>query len=229
MVLKTNAVQAEEGGPETALMDYYETLLNAFGPQGWWPGRTRLEVIVGAILTQNTAWTNVEKAIKGLKKEGLLNPEGLRRLQTEKLAAIIRPAGYFNVKAARLKNFLRFLFKDYGGSLTRLFSTGGGGGLRERILEVNGIGPETADSILLYAGRRAEFVVDAYTKRVFSRHGFVKGAVGYEELKGLFMENLPLDVELFNEYHALIVRVGKYYCRPKKPLCRDCPLKVFLK
>jgi len=229
MALKTDAGKAAAPGPDNALMDYYETLFNAFGPQGWWPGRTRMEVITGAILTQNTAWTNVEKAIRGLKKEGILNPEGLKRVRVERLAGIIRPAGYFNVKAGRLKNFLRFLFKDYNGSLTRLFSTGDNGGLRKRILEVNGIGPETADSILLYAGRKAEFVVDAYTKRVFSRHGFVEDAVEYEELKRLFTENLPPDAELFNEYHALIVRVGKVYCRPKKPLCRDCPLKVFLK
>ena len=227
--MKSNARKAEN--PATALMDYYETLFRAFGPQGWWPGRTRLEVVVGAILTQNTAWTNVEKAIRGLKRAGLLNPEGLKKVRVERLAGIIRPAGYFNVKAARLKNFLRFLFKDYGGSLTKLFSRGDGDGddLRKKILEVNGIGPETADSILLYAARRAEFVIDAYTKRVFSRHGFVEDGVEYGDIKRLFMENLPRDAALFNEYHALIVRVGKVYCRPKKPLCRDCPLKVFLK
>ena len=210
------------------LMDYYRTLFAAFGPQNWWPGRTRFEVIVGAILTQNTAWTNVEKAIKNLKRERLLTPEAVRRASKEKLAALIRPAGYFNIKAGRLKNFVDFLFERHGGSLRRLFSKRDTGELRTELLSVKGIGPETADSILLYAARRAEFVVDAYTKRVLARHGLSHNGADYEEVKALFMDNLPRDEALYNEYHALFVRVGKEFCRTKNPLCTDCPLKRYL-
>ncbi len=213
--------------PDT-LMEYYETLLTAFGPQRWWPARTRMEVITGAILTQNTSWTNVEKAVKRLKKARVLTPQRLFALETEALADLIRSSGYFNVKAKRLKNFLSFLFQEFDGDLNRLFAKPGLAELRARILSVNGIGPETADSILLYAGRRAEFVVDAYTKRVFSRHGLTGKAAGYDEVKGLFMDNLVRDERLFNEYHALIVRLGKDFCRPRKPLCEECPLKCFL-
>ncbi|MFQ5354485.1 MAG: endonuclease III domain-containing protein [Thermodesulfobacteriota bacterium] len=209
-------------------MEFYEALYNAFGPQKWWPARTRIEVIVGAILTQNTAWSNVEKAVRELKKARLLSVEGLVRVDTLELARLIRPSGYFNVKAGRLKNFISFLSEDFGGSVSRLFGISDTKALRRRILSVNGIGPETADSILLYAGRRAEFVVDAYTKRVFSRHGLLDEKAGYEEVKALFMEGLPQDAGLFNEYHALIVRVGKDFCRPRRPLCGACPLKAFL-
>lgn len=209
-------------------MEYYEALLMAFGPQRWWPAGTRFEVIVGAILTQNTAWSNVEKAIKNLKEARLLTPESLFVLDTEKLASLIRPSGYFNIKAKRLKNFLSFLFQESEGSLNSLFGSSGPTNLRQSILSVNGIGPETADSILLYAGGRAEFVVDAYTRRVFSRHGFFPVNADYDEVKALFMENLSREAGLFNEYHALIVRLGKDYCRPGKPLCNECPLKPFL-
>jgi len=216
-------------GPEgRVFMEYFDALYGAFGPQKWWPGSTRFEVIVGAILTQNTAWSNVEKAIGALKKEGLLSPEGLYSLEPERLASLIRPSGYFNIKAKRLRNFLEFLFREAGGSVARLFSAKNAEGLRERILSVNGIGPETADSILLYAGKRPEFVVDAYTRRVFTRHGLVHEKAGYEEIKALFMDNLPADVALFNEYHALIVKLGKDYCRPRSPLCEDCPLRDYL-
>ncbi len=209
-------------------MQYYEALFEAFGPQRWWPARTRFEVIVGAILTQNTAWSNVEKAIKELKKAGVLTPKRLSALAQNELAELIRPSGYFNIKARRIGNFLGFLFKEFGGSLNSLFKKSPAGELRRRILSVVGIGPETADSILLYAGGRAEFVVDAYTKRVFSRHGLIPKEAGYEEVKALFMDNLPLDERLFNEYHALIVRLGKDFCRPRKPLCEACPLQTFL-
>jgi len=210
------------------LMEYFDSLFNAFGPQHWWPGSTRFEVMVGAILTQNTAWSNVEKAIANLKAEGVLSPEGLYNLDMERLARLIRPSGYFNIKAKRLKNFLEFLFNEAGGSVARLFWKKNAPGLRGRILSVNGIGPETADSILLYAGKRPEFVVDAYTRRVFTRHGLVHERAGYDEIKDLFMDNLPRDVKLFNEYHALFVRLGKDYCRPRRPLCGDCPLKAYL-
>ncbi|MFQ5428412.1 MAG: endonuclease III domain-containing protein [Thermodesulfobacteriota bacterium] len=209
-------------------MEYYEAMFAAFGPQGWWPARTRIEVIVGAILTQNTAWTNVEKAIKGLREAGVLSAGGIKEIETEELARLIRPSGYFNVKAKRLKDFISFLYEGSGGSINRLFGESETGVLRRRLLSVKGIGPETADSILLYAGGRGEFVVDAYTKRVFARHGLVAERAGYEEVKALFMENLPRDEGLFNEYHALIVRLGKDFCRPRKPLCEACPLRAYL-
>lgn len=221
------AVKAKKEVPET-LGEYYEALYNAFGPQSWWPARTRFEIIVGAILTQNTAWTNVEKAIRSLKKARVLTPEGLTALETEKLAELIRPSGYFNIKAKRLGNFLGFLYGEFGGSLNRLFRVMDGQELRRAILSVKGIGPETADSILLYAGGRPEFVVDAYTKRIFSRHGLIGATAGYDEVKALFMDNLPQEARLFNEYHALLVRLGKDFCRPRNPLCEVCPLKPFL-
>ncbi len=219
--------EGKKEAPEL-LMEYFDALYQAFGAQRWWPARTRTEVIVGAILTQNTAWTNVEKAISNLKKAGVLSITALIELPTTELASLIRPSGYFNVKAARLKNFFLFLSEYYGASLNRLFAGSHSGDLRSRILSVKGIGPETADSILLYAGGRGEFVVDAYTKRVFFRHGLVEEKAGYEEVKQLFMDNLPADTPLFNEYHALIVRLGKEYCRPRDPRCEACPLKDFL-
>jgi len=221
------AAQEKKDVPE-ALREYYEALYKAFGQQSWWPARTRFEVIVGAILTQNTAWSNVEKAIKELKKADVLTPRKLAKVDNKKLAGLIRPSGYFNIKAQRLRNFLDFLFEEFGGSLNRLFRVMDTKGLRRSILSVNGIGPETADSILLYAGGRAEFVVDAYTKRIFSRHGLIGADAGYDEVKALFMDNLPREAGLFNEYHALLVRLGKDYCRPRNPFCEVCPLKAFL-
>jgi len=217
------------GGRETGerLTAFYDALFESFGPQGWWPGRTRFEVIVGAILTQNTSWSNVERAIGNLRAGRLLNPEKLHALDLKELSGLIRPAGYFNVKAGRLKNFLDFLFSKYGGSISRLFNKKGEG-TRGELLAVVGIGPETADSILLYAGGRPEFVVDAYTRRVFSRHGLVGPVASYDEVKSLFMENLEPDSKVFNEYHALIVRVGKHYCKPREPMCSRCPLEEFL-
>ncbi|MBI5875870.1 MAG: endonuclease III domain-containing protein, partial [Deltaproteobacteria bacterium] len=201
----------------------YKKLFSAFGSQHWWPGDTPFEVIVGAILTQNTAWTNVEKAIRNLKKAKLLNPKRLHDLSQAELAQYIRPAGYFNIKAKRLKHFLNYLFDNYGGSLNRMFKKRTDA-LRRELLEVNGIGPETADSILLYAGNHPVFVVDAYTKRIFSRHGIILADVEYHDVQEIFIKNLPHDVKMFNEYHALIVRVGKDFCRTKKPLCGRCPL-----
>lgn len=205
----------------------YESLFERFGPQGWWPGNTRFEVITGAILTQNTSWTNVEKAIRNLKAARLLIPDKMHYIDSKTLADLIRPAGYFNIKAKRLKNFTSFLFRGYSGSLDRLFRKDRAA-LRKELLDVNGIGPETADSIMLYAGSKPEFVVDAYTKRIFSRHGLVQIDAGYDAVKAVFTENLPADTALFNEYHALIVRTAKDYCRSKKPLCAECPLKGYL-
>ncbi|MFQ5735807.1 MAG: endonuclease III domain-containing protein [Thermodesulfobacteriota bacterium] len=207
------------------LTAHYEAMFRAFGPQGWWPGRTRFEVIVGAILTQNTAWTNVEKAIRRLRKERLLTPGRLDALPVEELAGHIRSAGYFNVKARRLKNLAAHLLDN--GGLARFLGQDAGT-LRAKLLGINGVGPETADSIMLYAAGKPEFVVDAYTKRIFSRHGLVDRDASYEEVKALFSGNLPPDGRLFNEYHALIVRTAKEYCRTKAPLCAQCPLKAFL-
>ena len=208
---------------KTKLLSIYKRLYKLYGPQGWWPGRTRFEVIVGAILTQNTAWANVEKAVKNLKKDKLLSPEKIMRIKSASLAGLIRPAGYYNVKAKRLKNFVSFLYSRYGGSLGKL-SSERTDRLRKVLLEVNGIGPETCDSIMLYAFKRPIFVVDAYTKRVFSRHDFFKESALYERVQKFFMDSLPKKEKLYNEYHALIVRLAKEFCRTK-PDCVDCPLE----
>ena len=205
------------------LLKVYDRLYKTYGPQHWWPGDTPFEVIVGAILTQNTNWGNVEKAIRNLKAEGILSPEGLRNVNHNHLAILIRPSGYFNIKAGRLKHFIDYLFKRHGGSLKKMFSLERKQ-LRHELLEVKGIGPETADSILLYAGGYPIFVIDAYTVRIFQRLGILPEEVTYHETQELFMDSLPHEVKLFNEYHALIVRLGKELCRPR-PKCEGCPLK----
>ncbi|OGW83734.1 MAG: endonuclease [Omnitrophica bacterium RIFCSPLOWO2_01_FULL_45_10] len=208
---------------QKALITIYDKLYEFFGPQGWWPGRTRLEIIVGAILTQNTAWSNVEKAIVNLKLERVLStPSAIKKMSVNRLATLIRPSGYYNVKAKRLRHFTDFLFSKYGGSLNEL-SMSDTGVLRRELLNVNGIGPETCDSILLYAFKRPIFVVDAYTKRLFSRHKFFDERLNYHDAQKFFMSRLPNDEKLFNEYHALIVRVGKTFCK-RRPNCRTCPL-----
>jgi endonuclease-3 related protein len=205
------------------LTEIYQLLYDAFGPQHWWPGETPFEIITGAILTQNTSWSNVEKAIANLKAAGCLSPEALHRIDLAKLAELIRPAGYFNVKAKRLKNFIDWLFDGYGGELANLKSVGTDR-LREELLEVKGIGRETADSILLYALERPVFVVDAYTARITLRHRLIEPGADYEQLRQLFESNLLEDIRLFNEYHALLVRTGKEFCRPKAR-CSGCPLE----
>lgn len=201
----------------------YERLYKAFGPQHWWPGDTPFEIAVGAILTQNTNWGNVEKAINNIKSAKALNPKKLYQMDVSKLAKLIRPAGYFNIKAKRLKAFIDFLMHEYSGSMAKMrkedMHT-----LREKLLSVNGIGPETADSILLYALEKPIFVIDAYTKRVLSRHGIMEHDESYHEFQELFYLSLKKDVRLYNEYHALFVRVGKTYCRPRAD-CDNCPLK----
>lgn len=201
----------------------YQKLFSALGPQHWWPAQTPFEVMVGAILTQNTNWGNVEKAIGNLKKAKVLSPLSLKRISLKKLAQAIRPAGYFNVKSRRLKNFVEFFFKEYQGSLKRMSSVPLDG-LRAKLLQVNGLGPETADSILLYALKKPIFVVDAYTKRIFYRHALISRDEDYHELQDKFMSHLALDVRVFNEYHALIVHIGKHYCR-SNPRCESCPLR----
>lgn len=205
-----------------SLMDVYDRLLGHFGPLKWWPAETPFEVCVGAILTQNTAWTNVEKAIAALKQAGIMTPASLHDCDPEQLARHIRPAGYFNVKSRRLKDFTSWLLLHYQGSLERMFD-GSWQDLRTGLLRVRGIGPETADSILLYAGSKPTFVVDAYTRRLFQRLGLLPEGAGYDETRALFMRGLPADVALFNEYHALIVEQCKRFCRTK-PRCTGCPL-----
>jgi endonuclease III related protein len=209
------------------LQEYFNVLLRSSGPQDWWPGRTRFEIIVGAILTQNTSWTNVERAIQSLRRERLLTPTAMLSTSTNRLASLIRSSGYFRQKARKLKEFVAFLQTQYGGSLSKLFRTPTTV-LREQLLGVHGIGPETADSILLYAGNHPVFVVDAYTRRVMERHGLVQEKNTYEGIRGLFERSLPVDVKLFNEFHALIVHVGKNFCRPKSPVCSACPLNCYL-
>jgi endonuclease-3 related protein len=204
------------------LTEIYNLLYERFGPQHWWPGETPFEIITGAILTQNTNWTNVEKAIANLKNADLLSPEKIYHLDVPRLSELIRPAGYYNIKAKRLKNFLNWLFENYNGKLENLdvINTTQ---LRAELLSVKGIGRETADSILLYAFERPTFVVDAYTARVVFRHRLIEPEADYEQLRELFQSNLPQDAKLFNEYHALLVKVGKEFCRPKAR-CHACPL-----
>ena len=205
-----------------ALIDVYERLFRRYGPQQWWPGETPFEVIIGAILTQSTAWTNVEKAIANLKSAHVLGPESLHSITTDELAALIRPSGYYNAKAAKVKAFVDRLCDKYSSVLDRLFELDTAS-LRHELLSIHGIGPETADSILLYAAYRPVFVIDAYTKRIFSRLGIASANDSYEAYQRLFMENMPHDEKLFNEYHALLVRHGKDVCR-KSPRCNDCCL-----
>jgi endonuclease-3 related protein len=243
--------------PEETIRGYYRTLLHAWGRQHWWPARTPFEVIVGAYLTQNTAWTNVEQALHRLRSAGLLSLSGICRVSLAKLETLIRPAGYFRQKAQRLKNFVAFLDQNYGGSLRRMFARPTEQ-LRHELLALNGIGPETADSILLYAGNHPVFVVDAYTRRILTRHEVLPDRASYSDVRDLFERALaPLGVEtgehgenapspfahspspmsraprsgqaqVYNEMHGLIVGVGKHYCIKSKPLCDQCPLRPFL-
>jgi endonuclease-3 related protein len=216
---------AREGHPP--LDEYYNSLFTAFGPQHWWPGKTQFEVIVGAILTQNTSWTNVERAIGNLRAEGLLSPVAIERAPLGRIEILIRPSGYFRQKARKLKAFCAFLRAEYRGSLKRMFKTPTIL-LREKLLGVFGIGPETADSILLYAGEHPVFVVDAYTKRMLTRHGWAHEGAKYEDVRWMFERQFPGDAERFNEFHALIVNMGKHFCRPQEPLCDGCPLGRYL-
>jgi endonuclease-3 related protein len=209
------------------LVSYYDALFGAYGPQHWWPGRTRFEVIVGAILTQSTSWSNVELAIAALRRERLLSPAALERVSLARLSALIRSSGYFRQKARKLKAFVHFLRKHYHGSLDELFATPTAG-LREQLLAVRGIGPETADSILLYAGSHPTFVVDSYTRRILERHNLAHGKQSYNEIQNIFQQNLPPSPSLFNEYHALIVHTGKHFCHKRQPACEQCPLRPFL-
>ena len=201
----------------------YRRMLKALGPQYWWPGDTPFEVAVGAVLTQNTNWGNVERAIANLKRARALSVSRIHALPHADLAELIRPAGYFNVKARRLKNLVALLAENHGGSMQRLARVPMDEA-RAALLGVNGVGPETADSIMLYALKHPVFVVDAYTTRIFPRHGLLTEAHSYDEFQRMFMHALKPDAELYNEYHALIVMVGKTWCRPRTPRCGECPL-----
>jgi endonuclease III related protein len=207
----------------TSLRRVYERLFAAYGPQHWWPGQTPTEVVVGAILTQNTAWTNVERAIARLRDADCLTWPALRRVPPEELAELIRPSGTFRVKAARLKAFVEVLWAEHGGSLEAMLD-GDVEPARARLLAIHGIGPETADAILLYAGHRPTFVVDAYTRRILRRHLLTERGAGYETIRAMFQRVLKPDPPLWNEYHALLVAVGKRHCR-SRARCAGCPLE----
>ncbi len=210
------------------LMRIYELMREAFGHRKWWPGDTAFEIMIGAILTQNASWANVEKALHNLKTEDMLSPEGIRDADLERLAELVKPSRYYNQKAIKLKDFVEwFLAPPYKGSAPRL-KRRPAGELRDELLSIRGIGPETADDILCYALDKPVFVVDAYTRRAFHRLGFLREDASYDETRRLFMENLPEDLELFNDYHAQIVHLGQMHCRPK-PICEGCPLKPLKK
>jgi endonuclease-3 related protein len=197
------------------------------GHQNWWPGETPLEIAVGAILTQNTNWTNVEKAIVNLKEAGALDIGVLNRLDHQELAALIRPAGYFNIKAKHLKNFIHHIVEHYGADLGSLLAQETQQ-LREELLSISGIGPETADSIALYAGEHPVFVVDAYTQRILYRHELIDEDADYFSIQDLFESSLPQDVPLYNDFHAQLVIVGKKWCKKSRADCENCPLKKYL-
>lgn len=209
------------------LLEIYEKLWSYFGPQGWWPAETPFEVCVGAILTQNTNWKNVEKAIRNLKEKGLLTPEALYNLSLEELAQLIKPCGFYNLKAKRIRNFLAFLMNTYQGNLKKMQEEPLEE-LRVKLLSIKGLGKETVDSILLYALEKPIFVVDAYTYRILNRHGIVAEVSSYDEIQEIFHNSLPKDIELFKEYHALIVECGKNFCKPNKTYCDKCPLNSLL-
>jgi endonuclease-3 related protein len=212
---------------DAPLAGWYRALHDAYGAQGWWPARTPFEVVLGAILTQGVAWSNVEKALQALDRAGLRTPAALHRAPLGRIARLIRPAGYFNQKARAIKEFASLLATRYAGRIDRLLE-GPTPALRKRLLGLRGIGPETADAILLYAGGRPAFVVDAYTRRILYRHRAIRGTETYDDLRLRFETRLPRRSRLYNEYHALIVRLGKERCRRSKARCDGCPLEPWL-
>lgn len=213
--------------PGRTLRRYYQRLRRHFGPQHWWPARTRFEVILGALLTQNTSWNNVKKTLSNLRGAKVLSPTKLGRLPPQRLAHLLRPSGYFRQKTRAVRHFLDHLERRYRGSLARLFRRPTPA-LRQELLGLNGIGEETADSILLYAGNRPVFVIDAYTRRVLGRHRLASAEAPYAELQSFFERHLPRDPALYNEYHALLVAAGKNYCHRERPACAACPLGIEL-
>jgi endonuclease-3 related protein len=221
--------QRRERDPDAQppLDEYFNSLFTSLGPQHWWPGNTLFEIVVGAILTQNIAWTNVQRAISNLRDAELLSPAAIQGANSRRLQRLLRPSGYFRQKARKLKAFCDFLQKEYGGSLERMFATPTIV-LREKLLGVFGIGPETADSILLYAGGHGVFVVDAYTKRMLARHGWTGENPKYGDVQWIFERQFPGNTKLFNEFHALIVQTGKRWCLKHDPKCEECPLGRYL-
>lgn len=213
--------------PGSTLIRYFRRLRRHFGRQDWWPARTRFEVVLGALLTQNTAWANVEKALGNLRRARALSYAGLRRLRPRHLETLLRPAGYFRQKSRYVSSFVNHLQRRHRGSLARLLDQPTRP-LRRELLAITGVGEETADSILLYAASRPVFVVDAYSRRVLSRHGLTNARASYGQLQAFFHRHLPQSRKLFNEYHALLVAVGKDYCRARNPDCARCPLGVEL-
>jgi endonuclease III related protein len=209
------------------LQEVYQRLFDAFGPQKWWPGDTHFEMMVGSILVQNTSWKNVERAISNLREADLLDPQALHEVPEDELEDLIRPAGYYRVKSRRLRSLIDFLVERYDGSIEAMFRTPLDE-LRQQLLSIHGVGPETADSILLYAGSLPSFVVDAYTHRILSRHGWIDMESDYHQIQEYFHDHLPADAAMFNEYHALLVNLGKTYCKKQRPLCETCPLKSML-
>jgi endonuclease III related protein len=209
------------------LDEYFNSLFTALGPQHWWPGDTPFEIVIGAILTQNTVWKNVEQTISNLREADLLSPAAIQGVHLRRLESLLRPSGYFRQKARKLKAFCKFLQTEYAGSLDRMFTTPTIV-LREKLLGVFGIGPETADSMLLYAGGHSVFVVDAYTKRMLQRHGWVGDNPKYDDVQWLFEHQFPGNLKLFNEFHALIVQTGKRWCLAQDPKCDECPLGRYL-
>lgn len=207
-----------------AYQEVFDLLFAYFGPQHWWPGETAIEIVVGAVLTQNTNWSNVTKAIRNLQNAGALSYQALLEMSMAELAGYIRPSGYYNIKSKRLKNLLFMIRDRYEGDLLRLLSDETQAA-RSSLLAVQGIGPETADSILLYAGDHPVFVVDAYTHRIFSRHGLIAEESDYQSIQEEFTCRLPVSSALYNEYHALLVMLGKNFCKKTTPLCGQCPLK----
>lgn len=205
------------------LLDIFDILLKSFGKRNWWPGETELEIIIGAVLTQNTSWKNVEKAIDNLKQHNALDLQTLFEMDKATLALIIKPSGFYNIKSSRLKNLINVIYNDYASNILNInklnmWDT------REKLLEINGIGKETADSIILYALNKPIFVIDVYTKRFLKNHRIYDGQNDYDSIQGFFMRNLPKDTYLFNEFHALIVYLCQNFCK-KVPLCNKCPLK----
>jgi endonuclease-3 related protein len=208
-----------------ALLNIYHQLIARYGPQYWWPAPEPFEIIVGAILTQSATWGNVEKAIANLKSAGALSPSALRQLPLAELARIIHPCGYYNAKALKLNSFAHWLGAHYNDNLGKLFANDIDR-LRQQLLSVHGIGQETADSIILYAANKPTFVIDAYTRRIINRIGLAPLANSYNAYQTLFIDNLPTDTRLFNEYHALLVRLAKEVCR-SRPSCPQCCLNDF--
>jgi endonuclease-3 related protein len=221
------ASEQGEAAPGKILRRFYATLLESFGPQKWWPARTRWEVICGAILTQNTTWRNATLALKNLRKAGLLAGQPLRRISLPELEQRIRPAGFYRQKTWTLRHFADWIEQAHGGSLNSLFSLGAPRA-RTQLLALKGIGPETADAILLYAGRQPVFVADAYTRRVLSRHQLLSPAADYPSAQQFLHQHLPPDAALFNEFHALLVEAAKRFCHRNVAHCENCPLGKFL-